>query len=323
MVAGSGQQRFAAGVRGTDNQQVIWSIAGTGCGDPGVCGSIDSTGLYTAPPAAPSPNLVDIVATSSENINQSGMATVTITSGPNIISLAPTSAYAGSAGGFTLLVSGSNFTASDPGPGSTILVSSTPRTTSCSSSSDCVTSLAAADLQSAGNLSVQLQNPDGLLSNSETFVVLAPGSGTSSIPLTPSAPTSAGNDIVVVELSTNGGSGAAGNVSLNIAAIGPYSVLTSSCALGGSPVIIQRPASGTGTADLCVFSVSALEPSFTFTISGPPTPDIQIVNREPLGLGILHLKLQIPAAAIPGPRTLFVENPESDKAAGTGAIEVR
>jgi hypothetical protein len=126
-----------------------------------------------------------------------------------------------------------------------------------------------------------------------------------------------------VELSTNGGSGAAGNVSLNIAAIGAYSVATTSCVLGGSPVLIQRPAAGTGTGNLCVFSVSALEPSFTYTISGPPTQDITIINREPLGLGILHLTLRVPATAAPGPRTLFVENPERDMAAGTGAIEVR
>jgi hypothetical protein len=169
---------------------------------------------------------------------------------------------------------------------------------------------------------VQLQNPDGSLSNSQTFVVLARGSGTSAIPLTPSAPTSSGNDIVVVELSTNGGSGATANVSLNIAAIGPYSLATSSCVLGGSPVIVPRPATGTGTVDLCVFSISALDPSFTYTISGRPTPDITISNREPLGLGILHLTLQVPATAAPGPRTLFVKNPEGDEAAGTGAIEV-
>jgi len=100
-------------------------------------------------------------------------------------------------------------------------------------------------------------------------------------------------------------------------------VATTSCALGGSPVIIQRPATGTATADLCVFSVSGLDPSFTYTISGPATPDITISNRAPLGLGILHLTLQVPATAAPGPRTLYVENPDGDKAAGTGAIEVR
>jgi hypothetical protein len=170
---------------------------------------------------------------------------------------------------------------------------------------------------------VQLQNPDGTLSNSLTFVVLAPSSGTGTISLTPSAPTSAGNDIVVVELSTNGGSGAASNVSLNVAAIGAFTPASSSCVLGGSPVIVQRPAAGTGTADMCVFSVSSLDPSFTYTISGPPTPDMTVINREPLGLGIIHLTLAVPSTAAPGPRTLFIENPESEMAAGTGAIEVR
>ena len=198
-----------------------------------------------------------------------------------------------------------------------------PRSTSCAAITQCITSLSSADLQSARNLSVQLQNPDGSLSNSQTFVVLAQGSGTGAIPLTPSAPASMGNDIVVVELSTNGGSGAAGNVSLNVGAIGAYSVPTSSCVLGGDPVIIQRPASGTGTADLCVFSVSGLSPSFAYTLSEPATPDIFEINREPLGLGILHLTLRVNATALPGPRTLFVENPEGDKAAGTGVIEVR
>jgi hypothetical protein len=279
--------------------------------------------LFSAPPGAPSPDLIKIIATSSEDPNQSGTATVTISTGPSIFSLAPTSAYAGTAGGFTLLVTGNNFSPSDPGPGGTILVDGTARSTSCAATTQCITSLSGADLQFARNLSVQVQNPDSSLSNSQTFVVLAQGSGTGAIPLTPSAPTSMGNDIVVVELSTNGGTGAAGNVSLNIGAIGAYSVPTSSCVLGGDPVIIQRPASGTRNADLCVFSVSGLSPSFAYTLSGPATPDIFVINREPLGLGILHLTLRVNATALPGPRTLFVENPEGDKAAGTGVIEVR
>ncbi|HEV2522357.1 MAG TPA: hypothetical protein VGT24_08250 [Candidatus Acidoferrales bacterium] len=323
MMSGGAQQRFAATVTGTDNQLVIWSVTGAGCGNLGACGTIDSSGLFTAPAAAPSPDLITIVATSSEDTGQSGTATVTITGGPSISSLAPTSAYAGSAGGFTLLVSGSNFSPSAPGPGSTILVTGTARTTTCSSNTQCTTSLALADLQSAGNLSVRLENPDGSLSNTEAFVVLAPGSGTGLITLTPSTPTSVGDDIVVVDLSTNGGSGAAGNVSLNIAAIGAYNVATTSCTLGGSPVIVQRPAWGIAAADLCVFSLSGLDPSFTYALSGPTTPDITISNREPLGLGIIHLTLQVPATAVTGPRTFFVQNPELDMAAGTGTIEVR
>jgi len=112
-------------------------------------------------------------------------------------------------------------------------------------------------------------------------------------------------------------------VSLNIAAIGVYTVATSSCTLGGGTVVVARPANGASTADLCMFSVSGLDPSFNYTISGPAVPDIVITGREPLGLGIVHLSLQVPAAAVPGPRTLFVQNPNQDKAAGTGVIEVR
>ena len=110
---------------------------------------------------------------------------------------------------------------------------------------------------------------------------------------------------------------------MNVAAIGTYVVATSSCILGGSPVAIFRPPSGVATADLCLFSASGLDPFFTYTLSGPPIADIVITNRESLGLGINHLTLQVPATAAVGVRTLFVENPNKDKAAGTGAIEVR
>jgi hypothetical protein len=321
--ASNGRQRFNATITGTDNQQVTWTVSGAGCGVPGSCGLIDSTGLYIAPSSTPAPDLISVTATSAEDTSQSGTAAVTISGGPAISSLAPTSAYAGSAGGFTLKISGANFMASSPGPGSTIVVAGTARSTFCASTTQCTTSLSAADLSVAGNLTVGLQNPDGTPSNTVTFVVLAAGSGADVIPLTPGAPSATGKDIVVVELSTNGGSGAAGNVSLNVAAMGIYVVATSSCMLGGSPVAIFRPLSGVATADLCVFSVSGLDPSFTYSLSGPAVADIVITNREPLGLGIVHLTLQVPATALPGLRTLFVENPSKDKAAGTGAIEVR
>jgi hypothetical protein len=183
--------------------------------------------------------------------------------------------------------------------------------------------LTAADLQSAGNLIVQIQNPGGTTSNAATFVVLAPGSGAGSIPLTPSAPSSTGNDIIVVDLSTNGGSGAAGNVDLTVAAFGLYTVATSSCTLGASPVVVVRPATGVGTADLCAFSVSGLEPSYIYTVDGPVVPDITVSAQEPLGLGIIHLTLQVPATASAGTRTLFIQDPEGDLAAGTGIIEVQ
>lgn len=322
-LAGTQQLRFAATVTGTADQQVTWSIGGTACASPASCGSIDATGLYTAPLAAPSPDLIDIAATSSQDTSQIGLAAVSIANNPTIFALAPTSAYAGSQGGFTFLVTGNNFSPSSPGPGSTVLLGGSARPTSCASITQCTTSLHASDLQSAGNVSVQLQNPNGALSNTQQFVVLGPGTGASVIPLTPGWPTSAGNDIVAVELSTNGGSGAPGNVDLTVGAMGAFSAAASTCVLQGNPIVISRPAAGVATADLCVFSVSGLSPSFNYALSGPSTPDIAIINRAPLGLGIVRLTLQVPATSAPGPRTIFVQNSDWDLAAGTGTIEVR
>jgi hypothetical protein len=322
-LANGAVQPFAATVLGTDNQQVIWNITGSGCGTPPACGSITSAGLYAAPATPPTPNLIQVVATSLEDTSQTATATVTISSGPYISLLLPSSAYAGSAGGFTLVLSGINFMPSSPGPGSTVLVAGTPRAALCASGAQCTTSLTAADLQTAGNLSVQIQNPGGTVSNSASFVVLAPGSGAGTIPLTPGAPSVTVKDIVVVELSSNGDATISGSVPLNIAAIGAYTVASNSCVLADSPVIITRPASGLATADVCVFSISGLDPSFTYTISGPPVPDIVILNRASLGFGILHLTLQVPATAAAGPRTLFIQNSSMDMAAGTGAIEVK
>jgi len=170
---------------------------------------------------------------------------------------------------------------------------------------------------------VQIQSPGGAVSNTVSFVVADPGPGPGAIPLTPGQPSAAGIDISVAELSTNGGAGAAGNVGLDVVAMGTFSVATDTCTLGGSPVTVVRPPASTSTADLCVFSVSGLDPSFTYALSGPIPADIAVINREPLGLGIVHLTLQVPSTAATGPRTLFIENPEKDKAAATGSIEVR
>ncbi|MBZ5662228.1 MAG: hypothetical protein LAO08_17650 [Acidobacteriia bacterium] len=322
-VPNGAQQPFTATVVGASNQQVLWNVTGSACGVSGACGSIDSLGMYTAPAFAPSPNRINVVATSSADTSQTAAATVTISTGPFIASLAPSSAAAGSAGGFTLAIAGSNFAPSNPGPGSIMLVAGTPGTTICASSSVCTTSLSAADLQSAGSFSVWAQNPGGAISNIASFVVLAAGSASGAIPLTPGAPSATGKNIVVADLSTNGGSNASGNVGLDIGAIGVYSVFSNSCALADSPVILVRPPSGVASADLCVFSVSGLDPSFTYSVSGPTVPDITIVNREPLGFGILHLTLQIPANSAAGARTLFVQNPAKDMAAGSGILEVR
>ena len=75
-------------------------------------------------------------------------------------------------------------------------------------------------------------------------------------------------------------------MSLNVAAIGIFVPATASCSLGGGPVELAPPASGTATEDLCAFSTSGLDPSLLYTLSGPSPGDIAIVGAEPLGLGL-------------------------------------
>lgn len=67
------QQQFVATVTGTSNKSVNWSLSGQAC--PSSCGTIDSTGLYTAPAADPGSSIT-VTATSQANSSRSGSATV-------------------------------------------------------------------------------------------------------------------------------------------------------------------------------------------------------------------------------------------------------
>lgn len=69
--------RFTATVLNSTNGAVIWSLSGTGCTGP-ACGTISDTGLYTAPPNAPSPAIVTVKAASAADDTKSASATVTV-----------------------------------------------------------------------------------------------------------------------------------------------------------------------------------------------------------------------------------------------------
>ncbi|MFI5056553.1 MAG: hypothetical protein ACHQLQ_00055 [Candidatus Acidiferrales bacterium] len=313
-------QGFTATVLGTNNQNVVWQIQGAACVNAGVCGSVNANGTYTAPGAAPSPNTLQVVAISSEDPSQAGTADVSIARGADILSLQPASAYAGGAQGFTLRVDGSGFMVSSPGPGSVMLIAGTARTTACNSSMECTAPVTPADVAAVGNVSVQIQNPDGTKSNGVLLVVVAPGTLDEVITLTSTSPTATGKDIVVVEPTTAGVSVPGAAVDLNVAALGIFSTANNNCTLGGNPVVLQRPASGTATADICLFSQSGFDTSMTYSVSGPG--DVAVISKQPAGLGIIHLALQVPAGAQRGARTLFIQNTNLDKTAASGALDV-
>jgi len=119
-----------------------------------------------------------------------------------------------------------------------------------------------------------------------------------------------------VDPTTAGVSVPGNDLDLNVAALGAFNTANNSCALGGNAIPLPRPASGTSIADICLFSQSGLDISMTYTVSG--SGDVAVIAKLPAGLGIIHLTLQIPAAAASGARTLFIQNTNLDKTAASG-----
>ncbi|HKS80498.1 MAG TPA: hypothetical protein VJR23_03255, partial [Candidatus Acidoferrales bacterium] len=79
--------QFVANVSGSSNTGVIWTVqsaaSGQGCAGA-ACGSVSSSGLYTAPTSAASPNAIAVTATSVADSTKSASATVVLNSGPAI-----------------------------------------------------------------------------------------------------------------------------------------------------------------------------------------------------------------------------------------------
>ena len=86
---------FAATGIGASNQAVVWQLQGTPGGGGAVCGIISANGTYTAPNATPLPDSVQVMAISSDDPTQSGLANVTISTGANILALHPASVSTG------------------------------------------------------------------------------------------------------------------------------------------------------------------------------------------------------------------------------------
>jgi N-acetylneuraminic acid mutarotase len=83
--------QFNAMVHNAPNDSVVWSLSGAGCSGAS-CGTLSSSGLYTAPEIVPSPATVTVTATSAAYPSKSASATVTIVDAPVVVTVAPGSA---------------------------------------------------------------------------------------------------------------------------------------------------------------------------------------------------------------------------------------
>jgi Glycosyl hydrolases family 16 len=70
-------QQFAVSVTGSSDTAVTWTVSGNGCSGI-ACGTISSSGLFTAPAAVPSSATVTITANSESDSTKSASADVTI-----------------------------------------------------------------------------------------------------------------------------------------------------------------------------------------------------------------------------------------------------
>jgi hypothetical protein len=318
-------QQFSATVTGTANTAVTWSIqsavSGSGCAGA-ACGSISASGLYAAPGLVPSPNAISVIATSQADPTQSALATVALTSGPVVETLLPSGVMAGAVQGFPLSIRGANFAAGSSGSGSTILIAGAARATTCATTTTCTIALTPADVQTAGTLMLQLQNPGapGALSNPVPFVIVPFDVSQGVIALTGTEPVASGQRVTVVEPTT-----AASSSSLSVESVG-YLTGGNSCGIQGSPLAVTRPSSGSAVTSVCIYG-AGLDPSFSYAFTAPESSpnDIGVTAAAITGLlpNMIELDLQISSATIPGVRSLFITNLNNDRAVASGVLEIQ
>jgi hypothetical protein len=333
----TGTQAFLATVVGSPDQNVSWDVNGfpNGALNLGViclpgsnpcqapAGPMAGPIEYRAPATPPSPsNTVTVAATSELGAAIAQSAAVTVGNGPFIFSLLPASVTTSITQPFNMLVQGVQFTPGGPGTGSTVMLTGSPRTTNCPSTTECNITIDPVDVSGAGMILLTMQNPGPppLASNAVEFVVVPPDNTEDIIPLDGANPLATGKDIVVVEPTT---AGALSPVTLTLQGIGIINIATSVCSVGPSVVQVTRPANGSASFDLCLLGTN-LAAVNAVTFSGPPAGDLTAGNLSGSpGTITLAFTLTVPASALPGVRTVFTSAVNGDKAALTGSLEVK
>ena len=142
-------QPFSAAVSGNSNTAVTWQVNGVANGSAAT-GTINSSGVYTAPATIPSSNTVTVSAVSVADANATGSSAVTLQNPVPVLSgIAPASVPAGA---FAITVNGGGFVS-----GAEVLLAGAPLATTFVSS----TQLTATGTQaSAGSFAVAVMNPN-------------------------------------------------------------------------------------------------------------------------------------------------------------------
>ena len=163
------QASFSAKVSGSSNTAVTWSVNST-IGGSASLGTINSSGIYTAPASLPNPNTVTITAISAADSSASDSSSVTLLNPtPVLTGINPSAVNLGS---FTLTVTGSKFVS-----GAQVLLNGSPLNTVVNSSAQLT---ATGNAAAAGLFAVSVRNPDPGSSSSSSVNFQVNGSTQSS-----------------------------------------------------------------------------------------------------------------------------------------------
>jgi hypothetical protein len=174
-------QQFSASVTGSSNTAVAWQVNGV-TGGSSATGTINSSGLYTAPASVPNPNAITVQAVSAAEASATGSSAVTLLNPiPQLTGISPASI---STGGFTLTANGGGFASG----AQVLLGGSALATTFVSSTQLTATGTAAA----SGTFAVSVMNPNpGASSSGSQNLVVTSNSGGGPPPPPPSSACSA------------------------------------------------------------------------------------------------------------------------------------
>jgi uncharacterized protein (DUF1800 family) len=161
-------QQFAATASDGSSPAVNWAVNGVAGGNA-TTGTIDATGLYTAPEFPPNPNAITINAVETADATKTGASKVTLMNPvPQVTSAAPNSIPVGA---FTLVVTGAHFA-----QGATIYFGTVALTTTRVSSTQ-LTATGMATQSEVGNISITVQNPNPGSATSGQVMAQVIGSG--------------------------------------------------------------------------------------------------------------------------------------------------
>ncbi len=180
-----GTETFTASVSGESSQTVTWQVNNV-TGGTAATGTINSSGVFTAPASLPNPNSVTIEAVSASDSSASGGSAVTLWNPvPVLSSISPASVAIGS---FTLSITGNSFV-----NGAQVLLNGSALTTTFVSSMQ----LSATGTEnSVGTFAISVMNPNpgSSTSNSQTLQVTSSSSGPPPPPASACSVMSAGQE---------------------------------------------------------------------------------------------------------------------------------